>query len=348
MVDRLHARYPFLAAARESVDREGVDLAALVEREDAPPVERAIDRVETAIAEGRVGEEHRRPRVELLSYPVARVVVSLVDDRDLTRAYAASEAATAHERFTADREAASLKSTEGQITLQRMLAEFDLADAVAVDEEGPAEIGVRAFLRLATDLEGDDWRLARRDLADGRVAVTREELDALLRAAIRERVAEGLPLSVPGAVREPLAEEVERIESALSDWSVPRDLDLVVPGLFPPCMRKLLSRAQSGESLPDRSAFALLAFLSGIGMDTAEAARLCGRDPEEFAYRVERLRGEAGADYPPPSCATMQAYGDCVNMDDLCEQIDHPATYYCRRVEDGDSPTDWRETVDAG
>jgi DNA primase large subunit len=29
----------------------------------------------------------------------------------------------------------------------------------------------------------------------------------------------------------------------------------------------------------------------------------------------------------------MQAYGDCVNRDELCERITHPLSYYGRAVE---------------
>ena len=128
-MDRLHARYPFLDAAREAVDRADVDLGTVVLREDSPVVERALERVESAIAEGRVGSP-RNLRVELLSYPVARVIVSAVGDR-VIRAYAAAEAATAHERFVADVENPSPTSVAGgQITVERLLREFDLTGSV--------------------------------------------------------------------------------------------------------------------------------------------------------------------------------------------------------------------------
>ena len=345
-MERLHARYPFLTAAREAVEAAGVDLADLV-AVGGQPVERGLDRVESAITDGTVGDPHRTPRVELLSYPVARVLVSLVDRPELTRVYARAEAATAHERLRSDVEGEALKSTAGgEMTVERLLAEFDLDRDVDLDEDG-ARVGVSAYLRLAADLDGEEWRLAVRDLSDGWVPVEREELYALLRAAVRDRVTEGLPLPVPEAVAGNLESEREAIESALADYDSPRGIDLVVPGLFPPCMRALLDRARSGEDLPPNSAFALLSFLTGIGMDRDEVAALCDLDPEAVEYRVSRLRGENGGDYPPPSCATMQVYGDCVNKDDLCEEIPTPANYYARRIDGVEDPTDWRETLDA-
>jgi DNA primase large subunit len=41
----------------------------------------------------------------------------------------------------------------------------------------------------------------------------------------------------------------------------------------------------------------------------------------------------------------MQSYGDCVNMDDLCEAISHPMGYYEQKLDDTDEEelVDWRE-----
>jgi DNA primase large subunit len=58
---------------------------------------------------------------------------------------------------------------------------------------------------------------------------------------------------------------------------------------------------------------------------------------EAIKEQVAHVRENGTAEYPPPSCATMQAYGDCVNMDALCESITHPLEYYEERL-DGVDP----------
>ncbi len=334
-MDRLHARYPFLAAARAAVEEADVDLAVLVEA-GGPAVERGVERVEAAIREGGVGDLDR-VRTELLSYPVARVVVSLVDDERLTDAYARAEARTAHERFVDDVETPAPDSLSAGIELRRLLAEFDLADAVTEREDG-FEVAVGPYLELAADLEGQGWRLVARDLHDGRVPVERDELYALLREAVYERVRSGLPLSVPDPVATALDEEVERVSQALSDYRLPRSIDAsVTPAAFPPCVEGLIERSRAGEDLPDHSAFALVAFLASAGADAEEAATIAGTDLETVEYRYGRLAGDAGADYPSPSCAVMQAYGDCVpeaERDDRCARVEHPLNYYAGAVEE--------------
>jgi DNA primase large subunit len=341
-MNRLHARYPFLAVAREAVDEADVDLAALVERENSPTVERALERVETAIGEGHVGTPARDARTELLSYPVARVVVSVVDDDELTRAYAAAEAESAHARFTDDFERTDRKSeSDWRVDLDRLLREFDLASGV-VDDGDRVRVDVGPYLRLAGTLERREWRLVHRDLTDGEVPLQRTELYDLLREAVRERVAEGLPVAVPEVIESRLGESVERIERALADTAPPEGIDVVAPDLFPPCVTDLIERARSDEELPAHSAFSLVSFLTGIGLDAEEAATLCECDPESFAHRASRIAGETGTEYPPPSCATMAAYGDCADDEDPCGEFDHPTTYYADRLEGAD-PTDWRE-----
>jgi len=345
-----HARYPFLGAAREAVEAADVDLAAVVAREGAV-VERALARVENAIEERAVGEAHRRPRVELLSYPVARVLVSLVDEHVLTRKYARAEAATAHERFEADlADPTDLKSSSREtLTLSALLAEFDLAGAVRETPDG-YHVDVGAYLEHAADQPGDEWRLVNRQLRDGEVPLSEPELLVLFRQAVRKRVEAGLPLSVPDAIATQLEGECEHIRERLADLELMRDIDTVVPDLFPPCMRSLLDQVQKGEHLEHHSRFAIAAFLTSIGMSTDEIVELFQVNPgfgeEATRYQVDHIRGATSpTEYSPPSCATMQSYGDCVNMDDLCERISHPMAYYERKLEDADEEelVDWRE-----
>ncbi|WP_323172930.1 DNA primase regulatory subunit PriL [Natrialba sp. PRR66] len=374
-MQRLHARYPFLEAARETVATETVDLATVVEQERAV-VERARKRVITALEDGEIGEPHRDPRTELLSYPVARVLVSMVDERVLVRKYARAEAATAHERFTADLESTTeLKSVESTgLELETLLEEFNLQETVTpapastsrgagtaaatgdidggddIDDVDEFRIDVGTYLPLAADLWDDEWGLVNQPLTNGEVPVARDDLLVLLREAIRDRIEEGLPFEVPDPVATGLEDDVAAVRDVLADLDLTRDIDTVVPELFPPCMQALLDQIQKGEHLPHHSRFAITAFLSSIGMTTDEIVdlyRVNSSFGEEMTrYQTDHIRGETSpTEYSPPSCATMQSYGDCVNKDDLCERIPHPMAYYEERIDEADEDEleDWRE-----
>lgn len=329
---RLHARYPFLSASREAVEAADVDLAAVV-REGGDPVERGVERVKRALVDGTVAADRVwSARAELLSYPVARVLVSLVDVRGAVEKYARAEAALAYDRFTDDfDEDTSLKSTdEESLSLTALLADFDLSEDVRPTGDGRFDAAVGAYLDLAAPLDGTRWRLATRALGDGRVTVTRRELYELLREAVRVRVADGLPLSVPEPIVAALNVEVRELKRALEPVERTDDVDGFQPTAFPPCIEALVERAQAGE-LETTGRFALLSFLASTGVDFERAATLVGDASEELRYQYERLAGD-GAQFAPPSCATMQANGDCYNPDARCEEISHPLAYYKRAL----------------
>jgi DNA primase large subunit len=341
---RLHARYPFLQASREAVGDAEVDLADLI-RERGPPVERGVERVERALLAGTVAPESRwGTRAELLSYPVARVLVSLLSTPGAVEKYAAAEAALAHRRFTDDfDDDARLRSTDRErLSLDALLADFDLSSAVRPTGDGGFRVDATDYLRFASGLEEDRWRLVSRQLYDGHLPVSRTELYTLLREAVHRRVAEGLPLSVPGGIADALEPEVAQLREAVAD--VDADLagapDDVVPELFPPCVEALLDRANGGEDLPPEARFALVAFLSGLDLDADGLLDLYGADDletgESLRYQFERLADERGPAFPIPSCATMVERGLCVNPDEVCEGISHPVAYYGTRLDRDD------------
>ena len=350
-MDARHARYPFLASSRQAVQDAGVDLAAVVS-DDAEVVARATERLTNALTEREVGDAARSTRVELLSYPVARVIASLVDENILVRRYAQAEANTAHDRFTedfaTDDDLASV-SDSGRVSRDELLREFDIADDVVPTQDG-FDVGVATYLLLSSSIRGEDWRLVNRRLADGRVPVTDSELDALLREAVEDRIAEGLPLNVPDAIASELGEQVSEVKTTLSELDLTREIDTVVPELFPPCMTHLLERVQRGDHLPHHSRFAITAFLANIGLSTDEIVQIYEVNPgfgeEMTRYQTDHIQGETSpTEYTAPACATMKSYGDCVNPDALCDHISHPLSYYEAKLDDSDEDDldDWRD-----
>lgn len=353
-MNSLHARYPFLASAREAVRDANLDPAAVIagEGERHPAVERGVERVRRALLDGtvRAPDDGRRwaTSTEVLSYPIARLLVSLLNAPGAVEKYASAEATTAYERFTADFETPDdgLKSTGGtSLTLQQLLADFDLSEDVVArgDDFG---VDVVTYISLAGDY-GDDWRLVTRQLSDGVVTVSQAELHELLRTAVEVRIAEDLPLSVPSEIAAALDEELSELESSFTDADFSHDIDTLAPELFPPCMTALLSRMRDAETLPAHSEFTLVSFLASIGLDADEILSLCevresGRG-DRLRARIERVRDERTTQFAPPSCATLQAYDDCVNQDQRCETVTHPLVYYEDALDENGTVTDWRD-----
>jgi DNA primase large subunit len=75
-----------------------------------------------------------------------------------------------------------------------------------------------------------------------------------------------------------------------------------------------------------------------------------GFGEEMTRYQTDHIQGETSpTEYTAPSCATMKAYGDCTNPDDLCDAINHPLSYYEAKLDDEDDEDleDWRDRDDA-
>lgn len=379
-MNRLDARYPFFDDARAAVEAADVSLPALV-AQGAPAVERGRERVERALLEGTIATEYDRfdYQAELLSYPIARILVSLLDSQAAIDKYAAAEASTAIDRIRADiSRTDDLQSTETiSLNVTEVLAEFDIADAVVPDDRSQSaatagadqtlrsastprshgadwyRIEVGTYLSLTSSNWGDEWRLVTRELADGLVRVRREELFDMIETAIADRVAEGLPFDLPpdGEIATGLEPQVSDLRQLLADRTRIHDVDVVVPELFPPCLQNLIDKAERGATLSSVESFSLMAFLTGIGMSADEVVAFCAEtslDAESLRYHLEYLRDEQGSQYPPPSCETLSAYGICHNEDDHWKIAVHPLAYYEQRVAeaDADGVTDWRAATD--
>ncbi|GAB7014316.1 DNA primase [Halolamina salina] len=370
----IHARYPFFDEAREAVGELGASVPELAASGD-PAVERGRERVERALTEGTTApaEPGRwSDEAELLSYPVARVLVSLLSEEKAVEKYAAAEASTAAARFAEDvtGDDDGLRSTtDASVSLPRILREFELDGAVREERLAGAErnrsagatdrdwyrVGVEQYL-LLTDDWGEEWRLVNRELADGEVRVQRGELygadgEGLLVEAVRRRVAAGLPFDLGDdrrdTLEDALAEPLSALRDLLGERVAVRDIDAVVPELFPDCLDELLTRAES-EALDDTESFALLSFLAAIGLDADGAAAFCADTTLEEAqvrYAVERLGEKRGAQYPPPSCETLESYGICTNQNGHRERANHPLVLYRERLRETppEERVDWRE-----
>ncbi|MCL2549833.1 MAG: DNA primase regulatory subunit PriL, partial [Methanimicrococcus sp.] len=98
---------------------------------------------------------------------------------------------------------------------------------------------------------------------------------------------------------------------------------------FPPCINKALSNVREGINLAHSMRFAMVSFLSNIGMSADDIVNVFNVSPdfseEKTRYQVEHI---AGNQYKTPSCATMQTYGNCTGQNNMCSKIRHPLSYY--------------------
>jgi DNA primase large subunit len=319
--------YPYTQEAAEQVRKAGYSLESLLGKTSFKTVRgRAQERVAGAIS-GTIAESASESEAEqlseLLSYPLARVMVSCLGDPILLRRYALAEAKLASKRMQNEKEGLAA-----------------LADDLGLHPQGPGPYKVHfsEYIRAAHGMHSPKWKLTNRDLSQGYITVTDEELKRIMQEAVREKVLKELPLTVVEGICASLQEYLgplkEQIEVMRSGDRV--DLGKVEEGAFPPCIKKMLADVAKGVNLAHSARFALVSFLLQINMTAEEVVTLFNTSPdfdqERTRYQVEHIAGASGTRYKPPACATMATYGNCPGEDELCKRVRHPLSYYERRM----------------
>jgi len=296
---------------------------------------RAAERVDGALGKGippaRILDE-RDALQELLSLPVARMLIVLLGDRILASRYAEAEAARVAVTLRADRD-------DGR------LSEAAAALGVAVQaEEGVWRIALAAYLAAAPAEPG--WKLVERTVDRGQIRLARDELVALVQESLERRLLAEMEAElkrpVPEEVRmalRPLVEALQpKLEAARETWNT-GDFGPVQPGLFPPCVKELFERMKRAENIPHHGRFAFTTFLNTVGWGATEIMDYLAATPnfdrEKSRYQIEHITGQKGVEaYMVPNCSTMQTNGVCPleKRDGLCFKIKNPLSYYRAKI----------------
>ncbi|SNQ60052.1 DNA primase regulatory subunit PriL [Candidatus Methanoperedens nitratireducens] len=324
------AYFPFIHGALKYVESLDFKLDELFYDKAFEKVrERGKERVLQAIRDG-VLEHEVSDRIsaekELLSYPVARILVSCINDGYLIRRYALAEAKSSYEQ---------IKKLQDDV-LKELAFDFDINCDI---EDHAYAMHFSDYIRYASAIHEKEWKLINRKMNRGKVHLAREEFSRILEEAIRKRIESSLPVEVPDDIISALETYLEEIRSSLSarksEFSI-EEFREIMPDCFPPCMVHSLSNAQAGVNLAHSTRFALTSFLLNIGMNVEGIIELFKVSPdfdeERTRYQVMHIQGSTGTVYKSPSCATMTTYGNCFGKEPLCERISHPLGYYRKKA----------------
>ena len=350
MDQKTAARYPFLKESADLLRLKGVTLDSLIsslayERARALGKERVLEAVEFAKVVERPIATEMDALNELLSYPVARMLVSCLGDEKFVRRYAIAEAKLANARLSGEVERAKERSvkrgrappsSDGGIDfVQRIAYELGLrvhtvGDSLAVDFSD--------YLRFSSAIKGRSWKLVNQDVREGKTIIDEKRFVRLIEQLITEKIVSELPLPVTDSIIESLADDVEEVGRLLEQKRAEqpkKDFGRVSIVRFPPCMRKLLEMIRAGENVPHTGRFAIVAFLHTLGMDSetilSTFATSADFDENKSRYQIQHITGEiSGTEYTPPECSTMKSYGICFDPDSLCDKewMGHPLKYY--------------------
>ena len=346
MDTRMAARFPFLEIASQMAADNGVDIDQLLSSSMFDEArKRGVDRLEDTIHSSEVSyvplmKEYDQ-LMEVMSYPYARMIVSCIDDRFLTKRYALSEAVRVNRLLG-----------EEQQSVVRDIAEA-LGVRSALDDDG-LKMHFSDFLKFSTRIKSTEWKLVNTEMRNGYVILSHERFDRVLQNALQDKIESELPLHVPDEYRKLMQKDIDHISMLLAETK-----NRFAPGYsgelnkdhLPPCIRTLLANAQNGVNLPHSGRFAMVSFLHAIGMNSDQILTFFSQSPDfdesKSSYQIKHITGELnGTDgYTPPECSTMKTNGICFEPDNLCgnEKVNHPLTYF--RIKSGTKPPEQQKTA---
>lgn len=275
--------------------------------------------------------------IEVMSYPYARMIVSRVGDRFLTRRYALAEAVRMNKLLAGEDRAGVLTVSE------------ELGVASAMDSDGMIRMKFPDYLRLANRLKSVDWKLINSDIHAGMVYLPQEKFSRLMQNALQDKIESELPLETPEEYVQFLSKPVDGIRLALEEVKKqfdPTGGEGLKNEYLPPCLNRIMEMSRKGLNLPHSARFALVTFLNALGLTYDDIIKVFSESPDfdesKSEYQIKHITGElSGTDgYSPPECKTMKTNGLCYNPDSLCEQewMNHPLSYYRAKTRRSSGP----------
>ncbi len=327
------ASIPCLSGAAEYLRSRDVDASTVcLDRSSSNIRYKANERVLEALQNGAMKYLlHNNPAAEreLLAYPVARIIVSCINNNYLTKRYALAVAKMSYEHI-------QRLDTK---TLKELASDFGIS--ATTDKRGrEVTIHFTDYLSHLHGLHDPKWKLLNRTVKDGNIAISRGDFSRMMEEEVRVRVEVGLPHEVPQDIRESLKEYVSEVQGLMSarvnNQGFAKDgFNEVVPTCFPPCISSAISDVQANINLSHTARFAMTSFLLNIGMTVEKIVEIFKASPDfkeqRTKYQIDNINGSSGEGYICPSCSTMSVNGNCPGKKQ-CKKVKNPLVYYRRKV----------------
>ena len=310
-------KYPFSEATKEIAKWLNFDLASA----DTLLLDRAKQRAIDGIESGRVAVDTKTKGerfliIEILSYPLAKIMITKTKDKFLIGKYAEAEANSFR----------NFLMGEPDDVVGSLAREFGF-------DVGGEAIPFTDYLKYLP--RDEEYKLVNSQMKLGKVRVGREAIANLLPEKLKAELEKSLrrDIDVP-PVFDTYAGEIKKEVNRDKAFRTKEDFGVVEVGHFPPCIKALISDAQSGEPMAHQPRFVLASFLANVGMPVEQIAELFSNTPNYNAkktrYYIEYTMGKrgSGTKYSPPSCEKMVFYGLCRGKDTLCSRLKHPLKYY--------------------
>ncbi|MEM3754071.1 MAG: DNA primase large subunit PriL [Candidatus Bathyarchaeia archaeon] len=326
------AKYPFIDEATEYIKQFNISLNELQSKEFEQVLVRAEKRLKESITFGKISKEWENDDLEILSFPIALMILAFIGDEKSRSRHALAESKRAYEFFKNE-------SMEKILEISKNTFKWDakLIKEKILGKIFDFLIHFKDYLRNSVPMHELRWKLTNRILSNGYVYLTKDEFSRLLSEEVKRKVLEkaSLPIKdLPEALKSiafKIKDSILKKEVLIANEHMPKTS---VPTALPPCIKSLYEALISGRHIPHMGRFALTSFLINVGIKEDEVIKIfkgiTDFDERKTRYQVEHIAGARGSKikYTPPKCATLKTHGLCNQPDQICNQVKHPISYY--------------------
>ncbi|RLI05056.1 hypothetical protein DRO26_03310 [Candidatus Bathyarchaeota archaeon] len=328
------AKYPFTVEAAKYIEKKlgKLGLEELLNPNYKPVLDRAFQRIKesvlTPLKQAQfLGEEIE---VEILSFPLAIIMMKAIPDPYFQKRFAL---------FEAKKASASLEKEDEEKIVE--IAKRNFNWKISIVNSGSSKtlkLHFTNYLKNASKLHEDKWKLVNRNMEYGDIYLTKTEAARLLEEEIKSHIQSKFEEKMDFELPETILNKIEELKTFFQEQrkKLPAEepLGKTEVKAFPPCIKNLYMDVLAGKNVSHIGRFTLTAFLIQIGMPPEDIIKLYSSatdfDERITKYQVEHIAGLVGGKtkYKPLNCQSMQTHGLCVGRDDLCSKIKNPMTYY--------------------
>ncbi|MCL2642163.1 MAG: DNA primase large subunit PriL [Candidatus Bathyarchaeota archaeon] len=345
------AKYPFLKETARYLSPLDLQIEDLTSPDMHQILDRAMERVTSAITDlvsnSLIDTQEtylKKESQEIISFPVAIMLISATDNSLIKKRYALAEA----------KQATNALFSESKEFILKIAFDFGWKIALAPSDSAfDFVLYFNDFLQNASHLHAAKWKIVNSKLSEGNVYLNKRDIIRLLQEEIKRRIDKRFNSVLIEKYPTEISELAEKLKTLATEHIRQTEADfpkVVVQEAFPPCINTLYDTASKNHHLSHMGRFALTTFLVNIGMSAESVTELfksfSDYNERLTRYQVEHIAGErgSGTKYTCPQCSILQTHNVCKNRDDLCRRIYHPLKYY--KIKSGTTLQTQSETLE--
>ena len=335
------AKYPFLSQAKKYIvqlELDIKDMATIITVRNL-----AKHRVFSSfdLIPKNPKEVNRDYETEIISYTLALLYLSEIDDDKLTQRFAS---------FEANKVNVYLKKEKNKEVIFEIAKEFGWTP-IQVNDNNSTSISIHFTTYLKMTSRGrlshnKTWQLGGRSIEKGQVQVNPKELSRLLQEEVHNHLTQSIKentkqkiLDLPLELKQDIDELNIEYQKRKSQFEKIHIEVQALESEYPPCISSLIERATNGQHLSHVERFTLVTYLLHQGVEIDSIVNLFSKvsdfKEEKTRYQIENLAGQRGGiikPYVTYNCATLQTHNVCPNPDDpICNYIRNPLTYHLKK-----------------